>query len=146
MQITALDYSKFVGRIAIGRIFRGDLEQGRDYMLCKANGEKQKVKIKELYVFEGLGKTQVKTARSGDICSIVGIEDFEIGDTISDFDNPEELPRIAIDEPTMSMLFTINNSPFFGKEGKFVTSRHLRDRLYQELEKNLALRVEDTDS
>jgi GTP-binding protein len=146
MQITALDYSKFVGRIAIGRIFRGDLEQGRDYMLCKANGEKQKVKIKELYVFEGLGKTQVKTARSGDICSIVGIEDFEIGDTIADFDNPEELQRISIDEPTMSMLFTINNSPFFGKEGKFVTSRHLRDRLYQELEKNLALRVEDTDS
>ena len=146
MQITALDYSKFVGRIAIGRIFRGDLEQGIDYMLCKANGGKQKVKIKELYVFEGLGKTQVKTARSGDICSIVGIEDFEIGDTIADFDNPEELQRISIDEPTMSMLFTINNSPFFGKEGKFVTSRHLRDRLYQELEKNLALRVEDTDS
>ena len=146
MQITALDYSKFVGRIAIGRIFRGDLEQGRDYMLCKANGGKQKVKIKELYVFEGLGKTQVKTARSGDICSIVGIEDFEIGDTIADLDNPEELQRISIDEPTMSMLFTINNSPFFGKEGKFVTSRHLRDRLYQELEKNLALRVEDTDS
>ena len=146
MQITSLDYSKFVGRIAIGRIFRGDLKQGKDYMLCKANGEKKKVRIKELSVFEGMGKTQVKTARSGDICSIVGIEDFEIGDTIADFDNPEELPRIAIDEPTMSMLFTINNSPFFGKEGKFVTSRHLRDRLYQELEKNLALRVEDTDS
>ena len=146
MQITSLDYSKFIGRIAIGRIFRGDLKQGKDYMLCKANGEKKKVRIKELSVFEGMGKTQVKTARSGDICSIVGIEDFEIGDTISDFDNPEELPRIAIDEPTMSMLFTINNSPFFGKEGKFVTSRHLRDRLYQELEKNLALKVEDTDS
>ena len=146
MQITSLDYSKFIGRIAIGRIFRGDLKQGKDYMLCKANGEKKKVRIKELSVFEGMGKTQVKTARSGDICSIIGIEDFEIGDTIADFDNPEELPRIAIDEPTMSMLFTINNSPFFGKEGKFVTSRHLRDRLYQELEKNLALRVEDTDS
>ena len=146
MQITSLDYSKFIGRIAIGRIFRGDLKQGKDYMLCKANGEKKKVRIKELSVFEGMGKTQVKTARSGDICSIVGIEDFEIGDTIADFDNPEELPRIAIDEPTMSMLFTINNSPFFGKEGKFVTSRHLRDRLYQELEKNLALKVEDTDS
>ena len=146
MQITSLDYSKFVGRIAIGRIFRGDLQQGKDYMLCRANGEKKKVRIKELSVFEGMGKTQVKTARSGDICSIVGIEDFEIGDTIADFDNPEELPRIAIDEPTMSMLFTINNSPFFGKEGKFVTSRHLRDRLYQELEKNLALKVEDTDS
>ena len=146
MQITSLDYSKFIGRIAIGRIFRGDLKQGKDYMLCKANGIKKKVRIKELHVFEGMGKTQVKTARSGDICSIVGIEDFEIGDTIADFDNPEELPRIAIDEPTMSMLFTINNSPFFGKEGKFVTSRHLRDRLYQELEKNLALKVEDTDS
>ena len=146
MQITSLDYSKFIGRIAIGRIFRGDLKQGKDYMLCKANGEKKKVRIKELSVFEGMGKTQVKTARSGDICSIVGIEDFEIGDTIADFDNPEELSRIAIDEPTMSMLFTINNSPFFGKEGKFVTSRHLRDRLYQELEKNLALKVEDTDS
>ena len=146
MQITSLDYSKFIGRIAIGRIFRGDLKQGKEYMLCKANGEKKKVRIKELSVFEGMGKTQVKTARSGDICSIVGIEDFEIGDTIADFDNPEELPRIAIDEPTMSMLFTINNSPFFGKEGKFVTSRHLRDRLYQELEKNLALKVEDTDS
>ena len=146
MQITSLDYSKFIGRIAIGRIFRGDLKQGKDYMLCKANGEKKKVRIKELSVFEGMGKTQVKTARSGDICSIIGIEDFEIGDTIADFDNPEELPRIAIDEPTMSMLFTINNSPFFGKEGKFVTSRHLRDRLYQELEKNLALKVEDTDS
>ena len=146
MQITSLDYSKFIGRIAIGRIFRGDLKQGKDYMLCKANGEKKKVRIKEVSVFEGMGKTQVKTARSGDICSIIGIEDFEIGDTIADFDNPEELSRIAIDEPTMSMLFTINNSPFFGKEGKFVTSRHLRDRLYQELEKNLALKVEDTDS
>ena len=146
MQITSLDYSKFVGRIAIGRIFKGDLEQGKDYMLCKANSEKKKVRIKELYIFEGMGKTQVRTARSGDICSIVGIEDFEIGDTIADLENPEELPRIAIDEPTMSMLFTINNSPFFGKEGKYVTSRHLRERLYQELEKNLALRIENTDS
>ena len=146
MQITSLDYSKFVGRIAIGRIFKGDLAQGKDYMLCKANGKKKKVRIKELYIFEGMGKTQVRTARSGDICSIVGIEDFQIGDTISDLENPEELPRISIDEPTMSMLFTINNSPFFGKEGKYVTSRHLRERLYQELEKNLALRIEDTDS
>ncbi|MBC8266137.1 MAG: translational GTPase TypA [Flavobacteriales bacterium] len=146
MQITSLDYSKFVGRIAIGRIFRGDLEENKDYMLCKADGVRKKVRIKELYVFEGMGKAQVKTARSGDICSIVGIEGFEIGDTLSDLENPEELPRISIDEPTMSMLFTINNSPFFGKEGKFVTSRHLRERLYQELEKNLALRVEDTDS
>ena len=146
MQITSLDYSKFVGRIAIGRIFRGDLEEGKTYMLCKANGVKKQVKIKELHVFEGMGKIQVKTARSGDICSIVGIEDFEIGDTLADFENPEELPRISIDEPTMSMLFTINNSPFFGKEGKYCTSRHLRDRLYQELEKNLALRIEDGTS
>ena len=112
-------------------------------MLCKKNGVKKKVRIKELYVFEGMDKIHVKTSRSGDICSIVGIEDFEIGDTISDFENPEELPRISIDEPTISMLFTINNSPFFGKEGKYCTSRHLRDRLYAELEKNLALRIED---
>ena len=143
MQITSLDYSKFVGRIAIGRIFRGELQEGKDYMLCKANGVKKKVRIKELYVFEGMGKSQVKYLKSGDICSIVGLEDFEIGDTISDLENPEELPRISIDEPTISMLFTINNSPFFGKEGKYCTSRHLRDRLYAELEKNLALKVED---
>ena len=143
MQITSLDYSKFVGKIAIGRIFRGDLLEGKDYMLCKADGVKKKVRIKELHVFEGMGKVGVKKARSGDICSIVGIEDFEIGDTIADFDSPEELPRIAIDKPTMSMLFTINNSPFFGKEGKYVTSRHIRDRLYAELERNLALKVED---
>ncbi|MAJ89701.1 MAG: translational GTPase TypA [Flavobacteriales bacterium] len=143
MQITSLDYSKFVGRIAIGRIFRGDLFEGKDYMLCKKNGVKKKVKIKELYVFEGMGKTQVKTSRSGDICSIVGVEDFEIGDTISDLEKPQELPRISIDEPTISMLFTINNSPFFGKEGKYCTSRHLRERLYAELEKNLALRIDD---
>ena len=143
MQITSLDYSKFVGRIAIGRIFRGDLVEGKDYMLCKKNGVKKKVRIKELYVFEGMGKTQVKKSRSGDICSIVGVEGFDIGDTISDLEKPEELPRISIDEPTISMLFTINNSPFFGKEGKYCTSRHLRDRLYAELEKNLALRVDD---
>jgi len=146
MQITSLDFSKFVGRIAIGRIFRGDLEENKDYMLCKADGSRKKVRIKELFVFEGMGKAKVSKARSGDICAMVGIEGFEIGDTLADLDNPEELPRISIDEPTMSMLFTINNSPFFGKEGKFVTSRHLRDRLYQELEKNLALRVEDTDT
>ncbi|MCB9174073.1 MAG: translational GTPase TypA [Flavobacteriales bacterium] len=146
MQITSLDFSKFVGRIAIGRIFRGDLEENKDYILCKKGGIKKKVRIKELYVFEGMGRAKVKTARSGDICAIVGIDDFEIGDTVADVTNPEELKRIDIDEPTMSMLFTINNSPFFGKEGKFVTSRHLRDRLYQELEKNLALRVEDTGS
>ena len=143
MQITSLDYSKFVGKIAIGRIFRGDLFEGKDYILCKADGVKKKVRIKELHVFEGMGKVQVKKARSGDICSIVGIEDFEIGDTIADIESPEELPRIAIDKPTMSMLFTINNSPFFGKEGKYVTSRHIRDRLYAELERNLALKVDD---
>ena len=146
MQITSLDYSKFVGKIAIGRIFRGDLVEGKDYILCKADGIKKKVRIKELHVFEGMGKVQVKTARSGDICSIVGIEDFEIGDTLADLESPEELPRIAIDKPTMSMLFTINNSPFFGKEGKYVTSRHIRDRLYAELERNLALKVEDGPS
>ena len=146
MQITSLDYSKFVGKIAIGRIFRGDLVEGNDYMLCKAEGIKKKVRIKELYVFEGMGKVQVKKARSGDICSIVGIEDFEIGDTISDLVLSEELPRIEIDRPTMSMMFTINNSPFFGKEGKYVTSRHIRDRLYAELERNLALKVEDGSS
>ena len=146
MQITSLDYSKFVGKIAIGRIFRGDLVEGKDYILCKADGIKKKVRIKELHVFEGMGKVQVKKARSGDICSIVGIDDFEIGDTLADLEYPEELPRIAIDKPTMSMLFTINNSPFFGKEGKYVTSRHIRDRLYAELERNLALKVEDGPS
>ena len=146
MQITSLDYSKFVGRIAIGRIFRGDLVEGKDYMLCKADGSKSKVRIKELHTFDGMGKLKVTTARSGDICSIVGVEGFEIGDTIADLENPEALPRISIDEPTMSMLFTINNSPFFGKEGKFCTSRHLRDRLYKELEKNLALKVVDGES
>ncbi len=146
MQITSLDFSKFVGRIAIGRIFRGDLEENKDYTICKQGGVKKKIRIKELYVFEGMGKARVQKARSGDICAIVGIEDFEIGDTIADLTNPEELTRIAIDEPTMSMLFTINTSPFFGKEGKFVTSRHLRDRLYLELEKNLAMRVEETGS
>ena len=146
MQITSLDYNKFVGRIAVGRIFRGDLEVNKDYILCKKEGVQKKVRIKELHVFVGMGKMAVDKARSGDICSIVGIEGFEIGDTLTDVENPEELPRISIDEPTMSMLFTINNSPFFGKEGKFVTSRHLRDRLYQELEKNLALKVEPTDT
>ena len=146
MQITSLDFSKFTGRIAIGRIFRGDLKAGQDLMLCKRDGVQKKVRIKELFVFEGLGKKKVDTARSGDICAIVGIEDFDIGDTLADLENPEALPHLEVDEPTMSMLFTINNSPFFGKEGKFVTSRHLRDRLYKETEKNLALRVEDTDT
>ncbi len=145
MQITSLDFSSFTGRIAIGRVFRGDLEVGKDYMLCKKDGNK-KVRIKELYEFIGLGKEKVTKVRAGDICAIVGVEGFEIGDTIADLENPEALTRIAVDEPTMSMLFTINNSPFFGKEGKFVTSRHLRDRLEKETEKNLALRVEATDT
>jgi GTP-binding protein len=146
MQITSLDYSSFTGRIAIGRVFRGDLQENKDYMLCKADGSTKKVRIKELHVFEGMGKSKVQSVRSGDICAITGLEDFEIGDTIADLQNPEALPRIAVDQPTMSMLFTINNSPFFGKEGKYVTSRHLRDRLFKETEKNLALRVEETDS
>ncbi len=146
MQITSLDFSSFKGRIAIGRIFRGDLEVNKDYMLCKADGSTKKVRIKELHVFEGMGKVQVEKVRCGDICAITGLDDFEIGDTVADIDNPEALPRTEIDQPTMSMLFTINNSPFFGKEGKFVTSRHLRDRLFKELEKNLALKVETTDS
>ncbi len=146
MQITSLDYSQFTGRIAIGRIYRGDLEVGKDYMLSKKDGLQHKVRIKELYVFEGLGKARVEKARSGDICALVGIEGFDIGDTISDLENPSVMPTIEVDEPTMSMLFTINTSPFFGQEGKYVTSRQLRDRLYKETEKNLALRVEDTDT
>ena len=145
MQITSLDYSSFTGRIAIGRVFRGDLVTGKDYILCKKEVNK-KVRIKELYEFVGLGRERVEKVRSGDICAIIGVDDFEIGDTITDLENPEPLKRIAVDEPTMSMLFTINNSPFFGKEGKFVTSRHLRDRLFKETEKNLALRVESTES
>ncbi len=144
MQITSLDYNTFQGRIAIGRINRGDISEGQDLMLMKKEGQK-KVRVKEIFVFEGLGKEKVQSARSGDLCAIVGVEDFEIGDTLSSVENPEAMERIKLDEPTMSMLFTINNSPFFGKEGKFVTSRHLRDRLYKETEKNLALRVEDTD-
>ena len=146
MQITSLDFSSFTGRLAIGRVFRGDLKENKDYMLCKADGSTKKVRIKELHVFEGMGKVKVSKVRSGDICAITGIEGFEIGDTIADIENPEALPRIKVDQPTMSMLFTINNSPFFGKEGKFVTSRHLRDRLFKEMEKNLALRVDNTDS
>ena len=146
MQITSLDFSSFTGRIAIGRVYRGDLEENKDYMLCKRDGSTKKVRIKELHVFEGMGKAKVSKVRSGDICAITGIEGFEIGDTIADVENPEALPRIEVDQPTMSMLFTINNSPFFGKEGKFVTSRHLRDRLFKEMEKNLALRVDETDT
>ena len=146
MQITSLDFSSFTGRIAIGRVFRGELEDNKDYMLCKRDGSTKKVRIKELHVFEGMGKAKTSKVRSGDICAITGVEGFEIGDTIADIDNPEALPRIEVDQPTMSMLFTINNSPFFGKEGKFVTSRHLRDRLFKDMEKNLALRVDTTDS
>jgi len=145
MQITSLDFSPFKGRIAIGRVFRGDLNTAKDYMLVK-DGDQKKVRIKELYEFKGLGREQVEKVRSGDLCAIIGLDDFEIGDTLSDLENPEALTRIEVDEPTMSMLFTINNSPFFGKEGKFVTSRHLRDRLYKETEKNLALKVEATDT
>lgn len=146
MQITSLDYSSFVGRIAIGRVHRGTLKEGMQIALCKADGSTKKMKIKELQIFEGLGKVRVESVSSGEICAVTGIEDFEIGDTIADAENPEALPRIAIDEPTMNMLFTINNSPFFGKEGKFVTSRHIRDRLMKETEKNLALRVEQGES
>ena len=146
MQITSLDYSSFTGRIAIGRVFRGDLCENKDYLLCKADGSTKKVRIKELHVFEGMGKAKISKVRSGDICAITGIEGFEIGDTIADLENPEALSRIEVDQPTMSMLFTINNSPFFGKEGKYVTSRHLRERLFKEMEKNLALRVDETDT
>ncbi|GAB2775324.1 GTP-binding protein [Hymenobacter luteus] len=145
MQVTSLDYSAFVGRIAIGRVHRGILKEGSNMSLMKADGSVKKVKIKELQVFEGLGKNKVAEVQAGEICAVTGIEGFDIGDTLADADNPEALTRIAIDEPTMNMLFTINNSPFFGKEGKFVTSRHLRDRLYKETEKNLALRVKETD-
>jgi GTP-binding protein len=146
MQITSLDFSNFVGRIAIGRVKRGSIKEGQQYGLCKEDGVVKRVKVKELHVFEGLGKNKVTEVQAGDICAITGIEGFDIGDTIADLENPEPLDRISIDEPTMNMLFTINNSPFFGKEGKFVTSRHLRERLMKETEKNLALRVEPTDS
>lgn len=146
MLITSLDFSSYVGRIAVGRIHRGSLVPNKDYALCKRDGVIKKVRIKELDVFEGLGRVKTEEVRSGDICALIGIEGFEIGDTITDYLNPEPLPTIAIDEPTMSMLFTINNSPFFGQDGKFVTSRHIHDRLMHELDKNLALRVENTDS
>jgi GTP-binding protein len=146
MQITSLDYSNYVGRIAIGRVFRGDILTLNDYTLCKKDGTQKKVRIKELFTFDGLGRNKRDSIRSGDLCAIVGLDDFDIGDTIADLLYPEVLERIEIDEPTMSMVFTINNSPFFGKEGKFVTSRHLRDRLIKETEKNLALKVETTSS
>jgi len=146
MQITSLDYSSFVGRIAIGRVHRGTFKEGQQVALMKADGTVKRMKIKELQTFEGLGRAKVTEVSSGEICAMTGIEDFEIGDTVADFETPEALPRISIDEPTMNMLFTINNSPFFGKEGKFVTSRHLRDRLFKETEKNLALKVVTTGS
>ena len=141
MLVSSLEYSPYVGRIAVGRITRGSLKTGMPVSLCKRYDIVEKSKIKQLMVFEGLGKANVDEVQCGDICAVVGIEGFEIGDTIADFENPEALPPIAVDEPTMSMLFMINNSPFFGKDGKFVTSRHIKDRLEKELEKNLALRV-----
>ncbi len=146
IQITSLDYSSFIGRIAVGRVFRGIIKENMPVSVVKRDGSIQKSRIKELFVFEGLGKVKVSQVQTGDICAFTGIEGFEIGDTVADFENPEAMPTMKIDEPTMSMLFTINNSPFFGKDGKFVTSRHLRDRLYKELEKNLAMRVEETAS
>ena len=144
--ITSLDYSPYVGRIAVGRVHRGELCTGQQISLMKKDGKVIRTRIKELYAFEGLSKTLVEKVECGEICAMVGLENFEIGDTVADIENPEALDPIAIDEPTMSMLFTINNSPFFGKEGKYVTSRHIKDRLDKELEKNLALRVEDTQS
>ncbi|MGC6419493.1 MAG: translational GTPase TypA [Chitinophagales bacterium] len=146
MQITSLDYSSFVGRIAIGRIYRNSLKVGQPISLVKRDGKIVKSRIKELMIYEGMGKKKVDHVQAGDVCAVVGLDGFEIGDTITDQENPEALPPIHIDSPTMSMLFSINNSPFFGKEGKFVTSRHIRERLDKELEKNLALRVEDTQS
>lgn len=145
MLVTSLDYSSYVGRIAIGRVHRGQLREGMEIGLCKKDGSVVRQKIKELHIFEGMGRKRVESVNSGDICALVGIEGFEIGDTVADPLNPEPLPRIAIDEPTMSMTFTINNSPFFGKDGKYVTSRHIGDRLTRELDRNLALRVEKTD-
>lgn len=146
LMITSLDYSSFVGRIAIGRILRGVVKENMPISLVKRDGRIVKTRIKELYIFDGLGKLKVSEVEAGDICAVSGIEGFEIGDTIADFENPEGLKPISVDEPTMSMLFTINNSPFYGKEGKFVTSRHIKERLYKEIEKNLALKVEETGS
>lgn len=146
VQITSLDYSSFIGRIAVGRVYRGVIKENMPVSVVKRDGSIVKSRIKDLFIFDGLGKLKVQEVIAGDICAFTGIEGFEIGDTVADFDKPEGLPVISIDEPTMSMLFTINTSPFFGKDGKFVTSRHLRDRLFKELEKNLALRVEETTS
>lgn len=146
MLITSLDYSKYVGRIAVGRIHRGELRENMDVALCKRDGSVIKTRIKEINTFEGLGRVKAQSVQCGDICALIGIDGFEIGDSIADLDNPEPLPPIDIDEPTMSMLFTINDSPFFGKEGKYVTSRHIHERLMAELDRNLALRVETTDN
>lgn len=146
MQITSLDFSSFVGRIAIGRIYRGELKSNMPIGLTRKDGSLKKTRIKEMFVYEGLDRAKVESAKAGEIVALVGVEDFEIGDTVTSVETPEALPRIAIDEPTMSMMFVINNSPFFGKEGKFVTSRHLRDRLMKETEKNLALRIVETDT
>lgn len=146
MQITSLDYSSFVGRIAVGRVHRGVIKENQPVTLIKRDGKIVKTRVKELYTFEGLGKIRATEVKSGDICAVVGIEGFDIGDTIADFEAPEQLPVIKIDEPTMNMLFTINNSPFFGKEGKFVTSQRIKERLYKEMEKNLALKVVETPS
>jgi len=145
MQITSLDYSSFLGRIAIGKVSRGSIKENQQVALMQADGAIRKLKVKELYVFEGMGKKKVSEVIAGDLCAVVGVEDFNIGDTIADVENPEALPVISVDEPTMNMLFSVNNSPFFGKDGKFVTSRHLRDRLMKETEKNLALRVSDSE-
>lgn len=146
LQVTSLDYSSYIGRIAIGRVARGTVKTNAPISLVKRDGKIVKSRIKELFTFEGMGKIKVESVSCGDLCAVSGIEGFEIGDTIADFEFPEALPPITIDEPTLSMYFTVNDSPFFGKEGQFVTSRHLRDRLYKEIEKNLALRVEETDS
>jgi len=146
MQITSLDYSSFLGRIAVGKVARGTVREGQQIALVQADGGIKKLKVKELYTFEALGKKKATEVSAGDICALVGLDEFNIGDTVCDVDFPEALPVISVDEPTMSMMFSINNSPFFGREGKFVTSRHLRDRLMKETEKNLALRVEDSDS
>ncbi|WP_219223033.1 translational GTPase TypA [Pedobacter antarcticus] len=146
MQITSLDYSSFVGRIAVGRVHRGVIKENMPVTLIKRDGKMVKSRVKELYTFEGLGKIRATEVHSGDICAVVGIDGFDIGDTIADFEAPEQLPVIKIDEPTMNMLFTINNSPFFGKEGKFVTSQRIKERLYKEMEKNLALKVVETES
>ncbi|ANE53561.1 GTP-binding protein TypA [Flavisolibacter tropicus] len=146
LQITSLDYSSFLGRIAIGKVSRGSIKEGQPISLMQTDGTIKKSRVRELYVFEGMGKKKVSEVVAGDLCAVVGLEGFNIGDTIADFENPEALPVISVDEPTMNMMFSINNSPFFGKDGKFVTSRHLRDRLMKETEKNLALRVRDTDS